>query len=244
MSAEEQISRTASVASILRDEVLRGQYRAGERLPSERDLCARFNVSRGAVRESLKQLQQLGILSIQPGGARVVAIEECTLDVLGPLLDLDEMPDAKLVDDVMHLLGVLMREAALAAIAKASDEDLQAADLIIEEILASEHDQMRQFDAFRQLGEFYVSLADHLVLRLFANSLRLTFMARVDPRDPALRLDPDSIRAPVQRIRKALAERDAAQLGEATEAVNRLFRENVRDAMKASAGRSIRESDG
>ncbi|MEE9281079.1 MAG: GntR family transcriptional regulator, partial [Myxococcota bacterium] len=32
------------VATQLRNEILRGQYRAGERLPSERDLAERFGV--------------------------------------------------------------------------------------------------------------------------------------------------------------------------------------------------------
>ncbi|NCF80731.1 MAG: GntR family transcriptional regulator [Proteobacteria bacterium] len=35
-----------------RSEILRGQYRPGERLPSERDLAARFEANRGPVRAS------------------------------------------------------------------------------------------------------------------------------------------------------------------------------------------------
>ena len=233
-------SRTATVTSILCEEVLRGQYRAGERLPSERDLCQRFNVSRGAVREALKQLQQLGILSIQPGGARVVPIEECTLDVLGPLLDLDESPDPKLVDGVMHLMGVLMREAAIAAMENASDEDLQEANLIIDEILASGDDHIRQFEAFRKLGDFYVDLADHLVLRLTANGLRTTFMARVDPHSPVMHLDPDSINSPVVRIRKALSERNPVELGDAMHALNLLFRQSMSKAFNRNDEKSTR----
>ena len=242
MSLLAPLSRTETVTSILRNEVLRGQYRPGERLPSERDLCERFNVSRGAVREAMKQLQQLGIASIQPGGARVVPIQECTLDVLGPLLDLDDPPDPKLVDEVMHLMGVLMREAAIAAIEKASDDHLREADQIIDEILAAEHDHLRRFDAFRKLGEFYVDLADHLVLRLLANSLRTTFMARVNPRDPVMQLDPDAISSPVNRIRTALSKRDSAELGKAMEALNRIFRESVRQAIQGNAERAIRRS--
>ena len=230
-AAQPQISRTATVTSILRDEVLRGQYRAGERLPSERDLCERFNVSRGAVREALKQLQQLGIVSIQPGGARVVPVTECTLDVLGPLLDLNEYPDAKLVDEVMHMMGVLMREAAAAALDKATDEQLETAYQIIDEILASEEDHVRQYEAFRRLGTFYVDVADHLVLRLMANGLRTTFMARVNPHEPVMRMDPDEVQIPVRRIRKALSERNALELGDAMHELNWLFRKSATAAL-------------
>jgi DNA-binding FadR family transcriptional regulator len=100
-------TRSDEIAAILRDDILRGHYRAGERLPSERDLSARFDTSRGAVREAFKRLEQLGIATVQPGGARVVPIDQCTLDVLGPLLDLDDMPDPKLVDEVMQKVGLL-----------------------------------------------------------------------------------------------------------------------------------------
>lgn len=236
MSATEpQISRTASIATILRDEILSGQYRAGERLPSERDLCERFKVSRGAVREALKQLQQLGIASIQPGGARVVPLQECTLDVLGPLLDLNDVPDPKLVDEVMHMIGVLMREAAAAAVEKASDEQLADADAIIDEILACTGDAARQFEALRKLADFYVTVADHLVLRLMVNGLRTPFMEHMADRNPMIGLGQAAIESPVKRIRKALAERNPEELGTAMHDLNRLFRERTRSfALQAS----------
>ena len=69
-------SRTQEISDVLRDEILRGQYRAGERLPSERDVASRFGTSRGTVREAFKKLEQLGVATIQPGGARAVPIEE------------------------------------------------------------------------------------------------------------------------------------------------------------------------
>ena len=74
------------VTATLRDEILRGQYRPGERLPSERDLASRFEANRGAIREVLKKLEELGIASINPGGVRVVPIEEASLSILRPLL--------------------------------------------------------------------------------------------------------------------------------------------------------------
>jgi DNA-binding FadR family transcriptional regulator len=72
------------LATELRDEILRGRFRAGERLPSERDLAERFGVHRGAVREALKKLEQLGVAEIRPGGARVLPLTEASLDVVAP----------------------------------------------------------------------------------------------------------------------------------------------------------------
>ena len=229
------VSRSTTIATVLRDEILSGQYRTGERLPSERDLCSRFSVSRGAVREALKQLQQLGIASIQPGGARVVAVETCTLGVLGPLLELNEIPDPKLVDEVMHMIGVLMREAASAAIAKATDAELEAAQGIVDEMLAAADDPVRQFAAVRKLGEFYISVADHLVLRLMVNGLTTSFMARMASHDPLTSLAPNELEIPAKRIRKALVARNSEELGIAMQDLNRLFREGARKALQQAA---------
>ena len=74
-------SQDSSIAAVLRDDILRGQDRCGERLPSERDLAERFGVHRSTVREAFKRLEQLGVARIAPGGARVAPLEEASLDV-------------------------------------------------------------------------------------------------------------------------------------------------------------------
>ena len=227
-------SRAATVTSVLRHEILSGQYRSGERLPSERDLCDRFGVSRGVVREALKQLQQLGIASIQPGGARVVPVAECTLDVLGPLLDLREIPEPKLVDEVMQMLGVLMREAAQAAMNKASDEQIVEAERIIDEILSHSGDDGAQFESVRKLGGFFIEVADHLVLRLMINGLRTTFIKRMIQLELEPTLDRKELAATAERIRQALVQRNAKKLGAAMQDLNRLFREGARVALESA----------
>mgnify|MGYP003691021059 CR=1 FL=1 len=71
-------ARAQDIAEHLRDEILLGQYRQGERLPSERDLAARFQVNRGAIREAIKILAQLGIVKVQPGGVRILGIHDAS----------------------------------------------------------------------------------------------------------------------------------------------------------------------
>lgn len=231
-TAQSHITRTETVATVLRDEILSGQYRTWERLPSERDLCERFGVSRGAVREALKQLQQLGIASIQPGGARVAPIEDCTLDVLGPLLDLNDAPDPKLVDEVMHMIGVLMREAAAAAIEKATPEEIEAAEEIIDGFLARADDPAGQFEALRKLADFYVTVADHLVLRLMVNGLKMSFLNRMAPRNPMVHLNTEDLDPTIQRIRMAVSERNPQELGVAMQEMNRQFRNGLRESLR------------
>ena len=73
------MTQDSRVAAALRDDILRGQYRCGERLPSERDLAQRFGVHRSTVREAFKRLAQLGVARIAPGGARVAPIDKLSV---------------------------------------------------------------------------------------------------------------------------------------------------------------------
>lgn len=49
-----------------------GALQKGDRLPSERELCERFGVGRGYVREALKELEFCGILSTTPQSGTVI----------------------------------------------------------------------------------------------------------------------------------------------------------------------------
>ena len=50
------------------------------------------------MREGLPQLEQLGLIRTQPGGARVQSANVASLTVLGPLLALDDHLDPVLMD--------------------------------------------------------------------------------------------------------------------------------------------------
>jgi GntR family transcriptional repressor for pyruvate dehydrogenase complex len=53
--------------------ILRGILRPGERLPAERELAERLNVSRPSLRDAISQLQQTGLLAARAGAGVYVA---------------------------------------------------------------------------------------------------------------------------------------------------------------------------
>lgn len=52
----------ARVHGALQSSIRRGEFREGEKLPSEKELCGRFSVSRITVRQALKHLETLGMV--------------------------------------------------------------------------------------------------------------------------------------------------------------------------------------
>ncbi len=57
----------ADVLARLQAQIAAGDYKPGERLPSESELCKAFGVSRPVLREALMSLQALGLTASQPG---------------------------------------------------------------------------------------------------------------------------------------------------------------------------------
>tara|TARA_E500000331_G_scaffold20094_2_gene17616 strand:- start:5346 stop:6071 length:726 start_codon:yes stop_codon:yes gene_type:complete len=202
-------SKTAEITAVLRDEILRGQYRAGERLPSERDLATRFDSNRGAIREALKKLEQLGVADINPGGVRVVPVEEASLDVLGHVMDLEERPDAKLVAQIYEVFGALLSRSARTAVETASDEDLERMQEYLRAILDAANDPEHSQITWRKLGYLFAYINDNLVIRLILNGLKTQFVERISRMGLPVHMDSERATEIVKEVLDGLARRDA-----------------------------------
>jgi GntR family transcriptional regulator len=64
------------LAQALADAIKAGRYPLNSLLPTEHELCKQFNVSRHTVREAIRRLNELGLISKQHGiGTRVKAVQ-------------------------------------------------------------------------------------------------------------------------------------------------------------------------
>jgi len=61
-----------SVARTLKQEIVQGTYPIGAQLPTEDELCARFDVSRHTVREALRRLREDNLVASRQGAGTVV----------------------------------------------------------------------------------------------------------------------------------------------------------------------------
>jgi GntR family transcriptional regulator, transcriptional repressor for pyruvate dehydrogenase complex len=82
----------ASVLEQLREAILSGRIRPGDRLPGERHLCESFGVGRPTLREALRSLEAIGMIEVRPGkggGSYAVTPSESTVgDALSALVNL------------------------------------------------------------------------------------------------------------------------------------------------------------
>lgn len=77
-----QIKVSNEVFQQLRDAIFDGQYLAGAKLPSERELIETFQVSRTVVREALKGLEARGLVDIKQGATGGAFVKKQTYERL------------------------------------------------------------------------------------------------------------------------------------------------------------------
>ncbi len=68
--------RYLQIAELLREEILQGAHSVGSHLPTESELCKRFLISRYTVREALRHVEEMGLVSRRRGSGTMVRSAE------------------------------------------------------------------------------------------------------------------------------------------------------------------------
>jgi DNA-binding FadR family transcriptional regulator len=67
----------------LKDAIFSRRFKAGDKLPSERELTAQFQVSRGVIREAIRALELGGFVAIRQGPAGGAFVTDLTFNQVG-----------------------------------------------------------------------------------------------------------------------------------------------------------------
>ena len=118
-------SRHRMVVERLRDAIAEGAVGVGEHLPSERELCEQFGVSRSIVREAIRVLTSQGILKVSQGRRAMVTADLRTANLL-PMRRLVEDTARQTFGDVLEARLILEVAAAERAAQKATVDDIAA----------------------------------------------------------------------------------------------------------------------
>lgn len=112
-----------------------GALKAGERIPSEKELCLRFGVGRTSVREALRSLSAMGILETRMGEGTFVA--EQASGSMERTFRLGLLINPKTVADLVETRLMLESHTAFLAAGKATADDLEQAQEAIRKMEAS-----------------------------------------------------------------------------------------------------------
>ena len=160
-----------------KEQIMTGRFREGQVIPSERELAAKFGVSRVPVREALRILEYIGIISNTPDG---VTIQKTNLQFFSPQANFAVDITMETLEYLFEVRIFLESAAAYFAAKRRTEEDIdhmrdsihQMLDLIgskeghtEEELVKTSHDfHFHVFSAAKNpvLANVYQNLYDLL----------------------------------------------------------------------------------
>lgn len=113
----------------LRDRILRGELKAGERLLNERELATSLGTNRNTLREAVRKLEQAHLVTVRHGRGVIVSDyrRTGTMELLAPYLrsgpDMAEV--VQIVQDILAPRVVLLEYATRLAVRRAEESDIQ-----------------------------------------------------------------------------------------------------------------------
>jgi GntR family transcriptional repressor for pyruvate dehydrogenase complex len=128
-------SSSDAIAGTLVGRIIAGEYRPGDRLPSERQLAIEFGASRPMVREALRSVVARGLIDVEPGRGAFVRSED------GPRqfepLDHEYRRRGTTARQLSEARLMLETEAAALATEHGTEDDLAALEAALERLEAS-----------------------------------------------------------------------------------------------------------
>jgi GntR family transcriptional regulator, transcriptional repressor for pyruvate dehydrogenase complex len=184
---------------------------AGDLLPSEAALAEQIGVSRRVVREALRQLVPLGMVTIKPGKGTIVGGGAKAVDyytsVITSAFDLNDHA----IKDLIELRMLIERFCAPRVVEKTTDEQIAELGRLVERIGQQDNSLEAQAEADIDFHLRFVELADNQfmshVMHLLRRHLVYEFM-KVVPRKTGYS---EELMRQHQEIVSAVKSRDVAK---------------------------------
>lgn len=120
---ERNVTLGDKVTALIRERIIDGDLRPGDRLPSERDLGDQFGVSRTVVREAIRSLTAKGMVEPSSRGYHVSRVSAGTVSE-SMMLYLHEQPIS--YEQIHEIRTTIELEVTRLAAERATDEDIAA----------------------------------------------------------------------------------------------------------------------
>ena len=221
----------------IKQQILTGVLKVGDRLPPERELADQFRVSRTAVREAVKALQEKGLIEVQPGRGTFVTdgITKVATQSLGLLMRLGSRDSFA---DLVELRGIIEPEMAALAATRLTHEHIAALQEAVETMDAALHnmdayiaadDNFHQIIAQATQNKLISSLLDPIV-GLLHEQRKKVFVTGLG--------GPEHAQVHHKRILEAFARRDPEAVRQAMKAHLKQVAEDIQaaDARKVGDG--------
>ena len=127
------------VAKRLAARIAAGDWKPGEKLPSEAELCKALNIGRSSLREALTSLAFIGLIRVRAGGGSYVAEQPSVYSSLH-WLHSGMLHDEKTFGEFVEARLILATELAGLCADRITQEELSGLELLVERMKNTVHD--------------------------------------------------------------------------------------------------------
>ena len=237
-----QIRAFESVIQQMEAAILHGSLSVGDRLPSERELQTLMDVSRNTLRESLRVLEQKGLVEIRKGHRGGIFVKEINADSMAESLGIFVQSQRITMEEISEfrqdLEGLMTRRAAL----RGGSKNMGELKRLLKQAVDLAESGVAKWDEFMQVDkEIHLAIA-----RIAGNPLHHFFLETVHSNfhryhiTAYLPRDEETIQATLAELKDIVA---AVTRGEA-ERAETLAQEHVRRATTAMKKHSTARGQG
>ena len=127
-----KITATEAIVESLKERIQQGEFKPGEKLPSEQELLGEYAVSRLTLREALAQLSALGIISVHHGKGAFVETKVSIPALDNVLIPLFPRNDSNRLPDLVEARSMLESEIAAKVAASRTESDIARLGRLLE----------------------------------------------------------------------------------------------------------------
>jgi DNA-binding FadR family transcriptional regulator len=156
----------------IKQKILTGALRTGDRLPAERDLAEKYKVSRITIRNAISRLVYLGFLQTLPQSGTFIADfnKNASLELLVDIISSNEEVDKSILVEFMEIRRVFESYCAGRAVIKMDDAKRQELRDTINGMIANRKNPEQLVESDYKIHSFLIELAGNNVIRLVFNS--------------------------------------------------------------------------
>ncbi|MBI5251137.1 MAG: FadR family transcriptional regulator [Desulfomonile tiedjei] len=169
------------VVEQIRDAILRGEFKPGDRLASERELISQFQVSKASMREALRVLEGMGLIETRKGtGGGIFAAEVNMNTTIHSLTNFLSFKNVS-IGDITALRYFLEPRLAQIALSKITEHDIRVLETMTnEEVSAPPTKDQRGIGFHYYIARFSENPLLILIMD-FIESLLADLKVKLDP---------------------------------------------------------------
>lgn len=141
---------TVTLVGVIRKKILIGEFRPGQRLTSERNLAIEFAVNRASLRQALKALMVMGVLTQRRGDGTYVTLDARA--ILDTKVAVPLPPNGDSLREVLETLRMIEPELASRAARHRTANDVE----MFKSALGGIEDSLRSADSVRLVQDSWV----------------------------------------------------------------------------------------